>query len=239
MKTKSVIMLIIILLVLTLINISIMSSGNKLLVFISAVFILTMVFLCLVLFHKYYQNATNKLHPFSILLIIYLIIITDIALQTQVYSIEWAFLAFIICATILYDFKIDSRFMILPALLLLAYLPFLLIGKYSQIAETAAIYIYYFLVVGVAIQFAEYINKKPLSLDFEKTMQVIIKKAPWLLLINITGIITIGIIIINRINNNIKSLDLIFWQYTLIYFFVIFVIFYSISRLSTTKEQTI
>ena len=237
MKSKSIIILIVLLLVLTLVNLTILSSDNKLVVFVSALFILAVVFLILTLIHKSYQKATNKLHPFSILLICYLIIIKNIALQTQFYSIEWAFLVFIVCATIFYDFKIDSRFMILPALLLLAYIPFLLTGKYNQIAETSAIYVYYFLVVGVAIQLAEHFKDKPTALDFEKTMKIIIRKVPWITLINIAGIITIGIILIDKLYT-VTSLHLVFWKYTAIYFFVLCLIFYSISLLKSIKEQT-
>ena len=217
------------------VNITVLSSDNQILVFISSLFILAVIFLILTLIHKSYQKATNKLHPFSILLIVYLILITNITLQTQLYSIEWAFLAFIVCAVIFYDFKIDSRFMILPALLLLTYIPFLLIGKYNQIAETTAIYVYYFLVVGVATQLAEHIRQKQSALDFNSTMKTIIKKAPWITIINLTGMFIIGIILLEKFYN-ITFLDLVFWKYTGIYLFILWLIFYSISITKSVKE---
>ena len=75
-------------------------------------------------------------------------------------SVEWEFL-FFIGAVILYGiFRIDSRILILPAILTLAFLPFLLIVKLEALAETLAIYVYYLLVVGVILQIIEYKRKK-------------------------------------------------------------------------------
>jgi len=58
--------------------------------------------------------------------------------------------------------RVDSRIAIGIALLLLAYTPFILIGGNEAYANQIAIYAYYFLVIGVVQQFAEYLreNKK-------------------------------------------------------------------------------
>jgi hypothetical protein len=60
--------------------------------------------------------------------------------------------------------------MIFPAILLLGYCPFLLMGGIKGFAENIAVYAYYFLVIGVGLQFAEYFSKRESSLDFGRVM---------------------------------------------------------------------
>jgi len=56
-------------------------------------------------------------------------------------------------------FVIDSRIAAAVALILLSSIPFLLIGKKEHLAETMAIYAYYFLVITVITQIREYMRE--------------------------------------------------------------------------------
>ena len=159
----------------------------------------------------------------------YLILIINIFLATKVYSVEWAFLGFIIATVLFYDFKIDSRFLILPALLLLGYIPFLLIGAQKEIAESIAVFVYYFLVVGVVLQIIEHVKKIENSIDFDGIIKEILKKANWIILIMIFGLISVGIIIGNRFIN------LEFWKWTSVYVFAVVMFFYIIARFQEQK----
>jgi hypothetical protein len=145
-------------------------------------------------------------------------------LGSSVYSVEWAFLGFIFITVLFYDFKIDSRFLILPALLLLGYLPFILMARYDPLAEQIAIYVYYFLVVGVFLQLAEHLQKTKNSLDFDRFIKEIVDMN-WFYPIITTGIITIIIIVLNRFMN------LEFWKWTFVYLFVVSLVFELISYL--------
>jgi len=150
-------------------------------------------------------------------------------LATNAYSIEWAFLGFMIAAVLFYDFKIDSRFLILPALLLLGYIPFLLMGAQKEIAETTAIYVYYFLVAGVVLQIIEHVKKIENSIDFDKIIKKLIYRINWIIPITIFGLISVGIIIGNRFMN----LEL--WKWTSVYVFAVVMVFYIISHFQEQK----
>jgi phosphoglycerol transferase MdoB-like AlkP superfamily enzyme len=93
---------------------------------------------------------------------IYFLIVVNMYLGTKLYSISWAAAGFGIAAVLFCILKIGSRYLTLPAILLLASCPILLILKKETLAETAAIYVFYFMVSGVLVLFAENIlkNKK-------------------------------------------------------------------------------
>lgn len=186
--------------------------------------VLILIFIAIILYllHKKYERWIIKTNKTWILLLIYLILVINILLGMSVYSVEWAFLGFILCAVVFYDSRIDSRFLILPALLLLGYVPFLLIGKQNSLAETIAVFVYYFLVVGVGLQVVELYGKYENSIDFEYFLREKIEKVNWITIISLVGIINLVIIITNRFYN------LEIWKWTFVYVFVICLVFYAI-----------
>lgn len=191
--------------------------------------LLIAIFIILAVLHIVYNRKKHKINPYTILILGYFLLIINILLKTEFYSIEWAFLGFVIVAVLYYDFKVDSRFLILPAILLLGYVPFLLIGKQDAIAETVAIYVYYFLVVGVVLQLIEHVKKIENSVDFSRIMKKIVYKIRWIYLIIPFGLIYIAIILGNRFYN----LEL--WKWTSVYVFAVIMVFYVLSWI---KEDT-
>lgn len=107
-------------------------------------------------------------------------------------SVEVEFISFIITTVIFGLARIDSRFLILPALLHLWLAPFMLMNDFKDIAETTAVYAYYYLVIGVLLQFIEFKFDIKNTIDLEATMKKILE-------INyiIPSIITIFILILN------------------------------------------
>ncbi len=188
---------------------------------IEAFSLLILVSILLFLVHKIYEKTLEKINCIMVLAIVYAVIIANSIIGIRYYSIEWAFLVFALAGVIFYDFRIDSRFMVLPALLLLGYVPFLLIGKQDKIAETAAIYVYYFLVIGIAMQFAEYIKKNELKFEFDIVAKKFLLRIKWTNLLILFGLANIGIILLNRV----KYLELEKW--TLIYIYVLILIAYA------------
>ena len=226
MKAIWAILAIILGLILILINLISLDNENNLFAISSFILILAIVFLGLLLLNKYYNKLIVKLPPVLILFVSYLILVLVISFGGRLFSIEWAFVAFIISAFLFYDTKIDSRFLISPALIILGYIPFLLISNKNTIAETAAIYVYYFLVAGVGLQIAENIKKYENSLNFDKFIKEFLKKRKLIVFVLIiAGFIAIDISLINRI----KSLEL--WKWTSIYIFIVAMVFYWISEL--------
>ena len=71
-------------------------------------------------------------------------------------TIELVFVSFVLSGVFFFLSRTDSRLLILPAILLLWLCAFLLAFGFEIAAEEAAIYAYYFLVVGVILQFTEY-----------------------------------------------------------------------------------
>ena len=67
-------------------------------------------------------------------------------------SIDWMIIPIILTMVIFFAFKIDSRYLILNAIMLLWLIPFLLFFRLEEVADTIAIYAYYFLVSGVILQ---------------------------------------------------------------------------------------
>lgn len=197
-------------------------------------FIIAIALVCLffVLFflHKHYEKAIHKSNPFAVLFIMYLVLAIDIILSIKgVYSVEWAFLGFLAAAVVFYDSRIDSRFLIFPALLLLGYIPFLLIGKQNLVAETAAVYVYYFLVAGVGLQVAQFIQKNENSADFAESFMIFIKKINWIYVLVVAGILNLAIIVLNRFY------ELEIYKWTLVFVFAVCFVFYIISSASEKK----
>ncbi len=89
----------------------------------------------------------------SILLSIFIGSISFFSLEIKT---EYLILLYLIVSFVL---RVDSRVSIGFALLLLSLCPFLLIFDYSKLAETVAVYVWYFLAVGIVIQVFEYIRE--------------------------------------------------------------------------------
>ena len=189
-------------------------------------------FFVLYFLNKAYLTKIRKINPVWILIIGYILLVLNMVLQGNYYSVEWALLGFILVTTLFYDSKIDSRFLILPALILLGYLPFLLIGAQKELAEKIAVYVYYFLVVGVVLQIIEYKQKTVHSLDFNSLIKTIINKERILSLLSIWGVITLAVIVYNRFS----SVELLKWSS--VYVFVLILVFYAIAHFQEQKECT-
>jgi hypothetical protein len=184
-----------------------------------------LLFIILTLLHKLYEKSVMKTHPALLISIVYALLAINIILGIKLYSVEWAFLGFIVATVIIYDSKMDSRFLILPALLLLAYIPFLLIGKFNTLAENIAIYVYYFLVCGVVLQVIEHIKNITNTVSFDTFAKGALKELDWIKAVVVTGIISISIIIANRFYE---------WQllkWTSVYLFTICLIVYLLSTI--------
>ncbi|MCG2718774.1 MAG: hypothetical protein L6408_08080 [Nanoarchaeota archaeon] len=140
------------------------------------------------------------------------IILIAIPFFTNWMSVEWEFLFFITAAILFGFFKIDSRILILPAILTLAFIPFLLIIKNQALAETLAIYVYYLLVVGVILQIVEYKRKSKNKLDLE----ILLKKEhiDILHLFGLAAIVGFGILYLFNKNFQ-KQFIIIFGVYAL------------------------
>jgi len=91
-------------------------------------------------------------------------------------TIVGRFLFFILCGFIFYFFRIDSRYLIFPAILLLWFCPFLLIYKLNSIAEMIVIYLYISLVVGAVLQLVELKLNYNLYVPFESIKNVLFNK---------------------------------------------------------------
>jgi hypothetical protein len=192
-------------------------------------FIVISIFLFLLFFYKTYEKLIVKINPIVLMIIVYMLLLVNIYLSNRFYSVEWAFLGFVIGAIVFYDARIDSRFLILPALLLLGYVPFLLIAKQNALAETIAIYVYYFLVVGVGLQLVEYVTKTSNYLDFESAMARFFRK-DWGRVTIIVGLIAIGFTVLNRFR------EVEIWKYSFIYLFVVSLVFYFISAIKPERD---
>ena len=202
---------------------------------IIALIALAFVFYVLFHFYKTYELAVRKIKPIVFVFIVYFLLIINMIAGVYFNSYEWAFVGFVIASVIFYDFKIDSRFLILPALLLLGYVPFLLIGKYNQLAEGIAIYVYYFLVVGVILQIVEYRRNKELDIDFEKAIEKLSLRFNWGDLTVVLGIAAIVVFILDRF----YSIGV--WKYTLVYTFFVSLIIYVLTffKAKETIKETL
>ncbi|MBU1201439.1 MAG: hypothetical protein KJ583_01310 [Nanoarchaeota archaeon] len=131
-------------------------------------------------------NQKKTLIPEKFILIFsYMIILSLILLfhtkVLRVLSYENLFISFLLVGFLFYIYRIDSRYLILPAILLLWLCPFLLIYELQALAEGMAIYAYYFLVVGVILQIIEFKRKKEVSLEFERIGNILFKKKVFLI----------------------------------------------------------
>jgi hypothetical protein len=142
-------------------------------------------------------------------------------------SFESLAVFFIMAGIIFYGAGIDSRYMILPALLLLWLCPFLLFYKFSAAAEAAAIYAFYFLVIGVALQLVELRNKHKIKLAFESAAIAFFSK--WNLIAGIALIILYGLAALIGLPPWIRALA--------IYFGTILVIGYFFKYLGFSKAK--
>jgi uncharacterized membrane protein len=216
------------------INFMTISHVSRVLAFSGAILILSVVFLGLVLVNKSYSGLKGKIGQIYVIAATYLAIAGVMVfggLGYNLFSVEWALLGFLLGSMFFYDFRIDSRFMILPAILLLGYVPFLLIGKYDALAETTAVYVYYFLVCGVVLQIMEYFGEKKGMFDFDNLIDYVKKKKSLIsVILIIIGFIVIDFSLINRI----KNLELLKW--TSVYLFIVVFVFYVIS--SAKEEPT-
>lgn len=183
--------------------------------------ILLIIFVFALFSHKAYEKLINKINPSIVLAVSFVVIIINMFFSPRFYSLEWAFLAFLAITVVFYDFKIDSRFLILFGLVLLGFVPFLLLGAQNVIAETVAVYVYYFLVVGVALQIVEYYRKTENSVGLSEMLKRINREKA-LYAVSIWGVITIIIIIYNRFS----SVELVKWSS--VYFFVLLAVVYAV-----------
>jgi hypothetical protein len=208
------------------------SSNASFLIFTIFLFILSLIFFVILFAYKAYEKSTGFINPLLALALSYALIVVNMLLSPRVYSPEWAFLGFLVIAVVFYDFKIDSRFLILPALFLLGYIPFLLIGAQKEIAETVAVYVYYFLVVGVALQIIEYYKQTKSSVDFSKFIEVPINEQKIIGALSIWGVVVIAMILLNRF----YSIELLKWSS--VYVFFVLLVFYAIRTLQGQKQHT-
>jgi len=225
---KLILFILTLLFLMSFITLIIFLPKSNLSLIIIAAFGIILLFLTLTLLHKLYEKSIVKAHPALLIFIVYSLLTINMFMGTKIYTIEWAFLGFIIATVIVHDSKIDSRFLILPALLLLGYIPFLLIGKYDTLAETIAIYVYYFLVCGVVLQIIEHMRKTIINVNFDSFSKRTLKEFDWIKSSIITGVISISIIIANRFY------DLPLLKWTSVYLFLVCLIIY---LLSTLKEE--
>jgi hypothetical protein len=221
----AILIILTILLTLSFASLLIFLEKNQINLIIIASLGIILLFLILSFLHRVYEISLLKTHPAMLMIIIYTLLLINMILGTKIYSIEWAFLGFIISSIIIYDSEIDSRFMLLPALLLLGYLPFLLIGNFNEIAETTAIYVYYFLVCGVVLQITENIRKTINIVNFETFSIGVLKEFDWINISIFTGIISISVFIISRF----YEISLVKW--TSVYFFILSIFIYFLGSL--------
>ena len=189
------------------------------------------IFAFLILFFKGYEKSLEKTNPVKIVGIVYILLLINMYLGSFLYSVEWAFLGFVVAAVVFYDARTDSRFLIFPALLLLGYIPFLLIGGQNPIAETIAIYVYYFLVVGVFLQVVEHLKESKNSVGFDNLIKKMIYNQYLTEILIFAGIVSVLLIIINRF----KEIELLKW--TFVYVFAVLLVFYGISLIKKEDEE--
>ncbi len=110
------------------------------------------VFQRLLLFIQHHFSALVLIASYSIIGVFTLLFYTGL---WKALNVELLFVCFVLAGILFFAYRIDARYMILPAILLLWLCPFLLIYKFNNGAEAAAIYAFYFLVIGVLLEFGE------------------------------------------------------------------------------------
>jgi len=207
-------------------------SNSTYYLFVIAGISVVLAILILSILHGLYESGIRRINPWLMIAFVYVILGVNMFLGNgYLYSVEWAFLGFVAGAVIFYDSKIDSRFLILPALLLLGYIPFLLIGKQNALAEIIAIYVYYFLVVGVGLQLVENFKDSKDLYDFEHSIKKIMIKTNWNDLMIFFGFIAICVIIANRFY------EIEIWKWTSVYFFSVVLVCYIISMMFEDEKK--
>ena len=152
------------------------------------------------------------------LILSYIILgISIILRQINLISFEWLFLIYFIVFLLFLVNKIDARYFIFNAILLLWLAPFLLVYKLD--AEPAAIYAYYFLIIGVILQIIEFKINYKVNQNFSK-LQIsrgfsLIQCLIWIIVFIVSNIM--------HLRSIIKSFSL--------YLFSIFFILYLIKSL--------
>jgi len=136
-------------------------------------------------------NNNSFFKPLLGIVLFYILIGINMYFGNHTYSVEIAFIGFILLTVAFYFIKIDSRFLILPAILLLGFIPFLLTIKQNVLAENLAIYVYYFLVVGVILQFIEMRKKTEPKVDFSEITKYVYKKVRWVSFFVLFGVVSL------------------------------------------------
>ena len=152
-----------------------------------------------------YESISSRLagrEP-EVLAFMALLLSINMILGSTLYSVDSAALAFVVCADLLYVARIDSRFLILAALVLLGYVPLMLLSGRTDIAELIGIYTFYLLWAGVGLRFAQELRQSyiPYSFDawFKHTMNdlgsnqsIILLVAAFIITILLSFVITLS-----------------------------------------------
>ena len=146
----------------------------------------------------------SKRKIFLVLLVSYLIIglpILFFHLNLFNLSYELLLIPFVINMILYWLYRIDSRFIILNAILFLWLCPFLLVYNYNDLAESMAIYAYYALLTGVLLQIWESWLKYKIRLELSFLGRVLFRRTT----------LTLGVIwgIVFGISYVIKLRDLV------------------------------
>ncbi|GEM_PF-6687128 len=148
-------------------------------------------------YNKVYKKYIYNLPKVNILIGVYILLIINIIIIQIMDNIELGIIGFIIGAIIISYFRIDSRFLVLPVIILLGFNLFLTLKKEDKLIEIITIYTFYFL-IGCAIVIAREIKEnKSLELYFEKSFEKFINKYITLNLLKIICFITLVITLLN------------------------------------------
>lgn len=164
------------------------------------------------------RNNLSFAKPLLGILFFYILIGINMYLGKGVYSVEFAFIGFILLAIVFYFIKIDSRFLILPAILLLGFIPFMLTVKQNVLAENLAIYVYYFLVVGVVLQVIEMVKNREPKFDFSDIAEYVYGKVRWVSFFVFFGIIALALFGLDYL---LKSGNFLLWKISFAYLSVL------------------
>ncbi|MDD4354235.1 MAG: hypothetical protein PHN56_07325 [Candidatus Nanoarchaeia archaeon] len=161
------------------------------------------------------------------LILVTLLVGINWSIGNALYSVEIAFIGFIFLALIFYFLRIDSRFLILPAIILLGFIPLLLYIYQKALAENIAVFVYYFLVVGVVLQIIEMAKDREPKFDFSDIARYVYRKIKWIRFGCIFGIITL---IFFGLDYSLKSGNFVLWKVTFAYLsaLCLLIFFYSL-----------
>ncbi len=178
------------------------------------------------------MNSKKKLRLKKevILFLAYLILLINMILGIKVYSVDFAFIFFIFAAIILFKYKINSDFLFVPPIFLLMYLPILLLIDKSALANDIVSYVFYFLVIGIALKFLEYIKNTKLSLGLDDILDKLDKEYLKKCVI-IFSLLTLTSFVIESFTTYLK-----FGKWNFLYFSILFLSLYFISFLKNNKQ---